>query len=140
VNAKKQKPKMVSGKITGKGDADSKSIKAWSGVFNLLKFDLTPKKKKRAAQPSSDKKKSLKWHIFVGRLDSTTTAEEVSEYLTIIDNRGLNARWCLTPLLLSYLTESGISVLECNMLKKTEEWHKNMLHFGNEFWDKIGYK
>jgi len=65
VNAKKQKPKMLSRKITGKGDADSKSIKA--------------------AQPSSDKKESLKWHSFVSRLDSTTTAEEVSKYLTESD-------------------------------------------------------
>jgi len=82
---KNQKPRMVSRKITGKGDAASKSIKV--------------------ALPSSDKKKT--WHIFVGRLDPTTTVDDMSEYLS----------------------ESGISVVECDMLKKTEEWQQKYAAF-----------
>jgi len=84
-NTKKQKPRMVSRKITGKGDADSKSIKA--------------------APLSSDNKKT--WHIFVGRLDPATTVEDIS----------------------GYLTESGVSVVKCDLLKKTEEWHEKYAAF-----------
>ena len=47
------------------------------------------------------------WHIFVGRMSPDTAEEDVKELL------------CGT----------GISVLDCKMLKKTEEWHKKFSAF-----------
>ena len=46
------------------------------------------------AVPLSERKKT--WHVFVGRLDPSMTEEDVSEFLT----------------------ESGISVMKCDMLNK----------------------
>jgi len=84
---KNKKSRMVSRKITGKGDAGSNCSKSIKAV------------------PLSERKKT--WHVFVGRLDPSTTEEDVSEFLT----------------------ESGISVMKCDMLKKTEEWQQKYAAF-----------
>ena len=59
---KNKKSRMVSRKITSKGDAGSKSIKAI---------------------PLAERKTT--WHVFVGRLDPSMTEEDVCEFLTKSD-------------------------------------------------------
>jgi len=50
--------------------------------------------------------------------------------IIIIDNRGLNARWCLTPLLLSlptaaYLGQRGLTmIVALRMLKTLQCWNR----------------
>ena len=47
------------------------------------------------------------WHLFVGRLDPETSADDVSDMLT----------------------STNISVISCKMLKKTEAWHQKYAAF-----------
>ena len=86
VTRNKTKPTAISRKITGKGSGSGNSS---------LKAAAPPNKKPRT------------WHCFVGRLDPSTTEDDVSKHLS----------------------DAGITVVSCKLLKKTQQWQEKYAAF-----------